>query len=59
MILVNLTWAQVNNAIETFQARGVEFNEPMCTDRENGLYEIEYVELFPPHTPHSCRDIKL
>jgi hypothetical protein len=46
MILVNLTWAQVNSAIETFQAQGVEFNEPMCTDRENGLYEIEYVELF-------------
>jgi len=46
MILANLTWAQVNDAIESLQERGVEFNEPMCTDRENGLYEIECLETF-------------
>jgi len=41
MIITNLNWAQVNDAIEILQEQGIEFNEPMCTDRENGIYEIE------------------
>ena len=41
MIITNLNWAQVNDAIEILQEQGIEFNEPMCTDRENGFYEIE------------------
>jgi hypothetical protein len=41
MIITDLNWAQVNDAIDTFQSNGISYNEPMCTARETGLYEIE------------------
>jgi|APSaa5957512576_1039674.scaffolds.fasta_scaffold24320_3 hypothetical protein len=46
MIITNLTWAQVNDAIEILQEQGIEFNEPMCIEqyRHGGSlnrYEIE------------------
>lgn len=44
MIINNLNWAQVNDAIEIFENKGIEFNEPMCIDRENGIYEIEILD---------------
>ena len=44
MIITDLNWAQVNDAIEIFENKGIEFNEPMCTDRENGIYEIEITD---------------
>ena len=44
MIITNLNWAQVNDAIETFENKGIGYNEPMCIDRQNGLYEIEIAD---------------
>jgi hypothetical protein len=41
MIITNLNWEQLNSTVDSLINDGVVFNEPLCIDREMGVYEIE------------------
>ena len=41
MIITNLNWEQLNSTVDHLINDEVVFNEPLCIDREMGVYEIE------------------